>query len=149
GLPSILLIAPAVLLCLIPQMRNTLRRSRGIAIFAASVSLLSGFSFIAGAPLAADGTVSAQAAGQWIAANTGPDARLATTEIGALAFYADRPVIDLSGKLEQIPFDKYFFIHYAPDVVALKDGTDIPWKDVATTYDKKVIEGYAIYRRVV
>src|SRR5262249_20086665 len=106
----ILLIIPAILTCIIPDIRSQLTKYRALAALLASVAILTMIVFLNSDFSLLTIVQYPQAAGQWIAANTGPNATLATTESGALAFYADRPVIDLSGKLEQIPFDKYFFI---------------------------------------
>lgn len=58
-------------------------------------------------------------AGQWIAANTPPDATVATDRIGALALEARRPIYDLSGRLGGAPPDASFLARNAPDVVAV------------------------------
>ncbi len=95
-------------------------------------------------------TPSAVSAGQWIAANTGPQATLATASTGALALYADRPVIDLSGRIQPVQFDSTFFLRYAPDVVTLRDDTPVPWQWFKTTYAQTHTEGdAAVYQRVV
>ncbi len=93
---------------------------------------------------------SAEEIGKWIATNTGPEARLATAELGAQSYYAGRPVIDLSGKIQPIPFDRFFFLHYVPDVVVLADNTAVPWEPFATTYAKMFASGgETVYQRVV
>jgi hypothetical protein len=89
-------------------------------------------------------------AGLWLSAHTGPDATIATDEIGLLSFQAGRRVIDMSGKLQANPLDRFFVIRYAPDVVVLRDGVNLPWPGFATTYARMQQIGYlTIYQRVV
>jgi len=88
--------------------------------------------------------------GEWIAANTPAQSTLATVNIGALAYYAQRPVIDLSGKLQITPFDKDFFLRTAPDTIVLDESPSIVWAGFKTTYSRQYsVGGLAVYRRVV
>jgi hypothetical protein len=95
---------------------------------------------------------SAEAAGKWIAANSSPQETVATGDIGILAFYAARPVIDLSGKIQPVPvpFDSTFFLRFAPDMVVLKEGVVAPWQWFKTTYARVYTAGdRLVYHRVV
>ncbi len=117
-----------------------------LVVAAACTDLILGL-LLSGPSLA---TADAQAAGQWIAANTGPQALVATTDSGALAFYAERPIVDLSRKIQPVDFDSTFFLRYAPDVVALKAGTPVPWEGFKTTYAQVYAAGeQTVYQRVV
>jgi hypothetical protein len=91
------------------------------------------------------------ATGQWLAANSGPDATIASADIGAGAFYAGRTLIDTSRTLQPVAYDANFFLRYAPDVVVLRDTDPKPvWEHFATTY---VIvhkeDGQTVYQRVI
>src|SRR5258708_10326262 len=72
--------------------------------------------------------------GEWIAANTPAESTLATATSGALAYYAQRPVIDLSGKLQPTPFAKDFFLGTAPDTIVLDEPQSLVWGGFTTTY---------------
>ncbi|RMD72986.1 MAG: hypothetical protein D6823_14155 [Chloroflexi bacterium] len=41
-----------------------------------------------------------RAAGEWLAAHTPPDARVAALEIGIIGYYAQRPMVDIAGLLQ-------------------------------------------------
>jgi hypothetical protein len=89
-------------------------------------------------------------AGLWLGAHTGPDATIATDEIGLLGFEAGRRVIDMSGRLQANPVDRFFVIRNAPDVVVLREGLSMPWPGFATTYARmEQIGNLTIYQRVV
>jgi hypothetical protein len=90
----------------------------------------------------------ATAAGAWIAANTSPQATLATTQLGALAYAANRPVT-LGGN-PPTTWDRAFFVQHAPAVVALPTGTLPAWADFATTYARTFsVGGIEVYQPVV
>jgi hypothetical protein len=93
-----------------------------------------------------------KAIGEWIAANTPPTSTVATSDIGALAFYANRPVLDLSGQISPQPtaLDADFFLGFAPDVIVLREGTEVPWPNFATTYTQVYEQGdQVVYRPIV
>jgi hypothetical protein len=90
--------------------------------------------------------------GEWIAANTPPTATVATSDIGTLAFYANRPVVDLSGKISPQPtaLNADFFLQFGPDVIVLRGGAEVPWPNFATTYTQAYEQGdQAVYRPIV
>ncbi len=91
------------------------------------------------------------ATGQWLAANSGPDATIASADIGAGSFYAGRTLIDTSRTLQPIAYDASFFLRYAPDVVVRRDTDPKPtWEHFATTYAVVHKEdGQTVYQRVV
>ncbi|MEP7287255.1 MAG: hypothetical protein ABI947_15985 [Chloroflexota bacterium] len=93
--------------------------------------------------------------GNWIISNTPESDTVATREIGAvMSFYAKRPVIDLSGRLQPIAFDRDFFLKYAPDTVVLDKDKPVLWEPFKTTYAKiepkeySLASPFVIYRRV-
>jgi hypothetical protein len=96
-----------------------------------------------------------KAMGEWIATNTPQTAVVATYDIGALAYYANRPIIDLSGKIQPHPeaLDADFFLQFAPDVLVLREGTEVSWSNFATTYSQAnvyaAIGDQVVYRTVV
>lgn len=95
-------------------------------------------------------TANGHSLGTWIATHTSPETTVATADIGSLAYYADRPLIDLSGKLQSNPFDKDFFLRSAPDVIVLEENTQVPWQGFKTTYAPVYsISGETVYQRVV
>ncbi len=117
-----------------------------IVVIAAAIDLI--LNLILPNPSAVES--SNQALGQWIAAHTSAEATLATSDIGALSYYADRPLIDLSGRLQSNPFDKDFFLRSAPDVIVLNDNTQVPWEGFKTTYARAYsLDGQTVYQRVV
>lgn len=62
--------------------------------------------------------------GRWLAANTPPDAQVAATEIGYLAVYSDRPIVDAHGLIHSGVADDleagrawWWFPRFRPEVV--------------------------------
>jgi len=102
------------------------------------------------APVSPRVAASSEALGKWFLTNATPEVTIATTEIGALAFYAERSIADLSGKLRQSPFDTAFFARYAPDFFVLRNGTAVPEKPFKTSYAAvQSAEERTIFARVV
>lgn len=75
-----------------------------------------------------------QAAGEWLRANTPPDARVGTLEVGIIGYYAQRPMLDFAGLLQPpvaqqlSPASSYdaaavwAFQRYRPRYLVLQDG---------------------------
>ncbi len=142
GLPITAVIVPG-LIALATQLPW---RPRLVLMAAACIDLALGVIAPASPPV----LPASEALGKWFLANSTPEVTIATREIGALAFYADRSVADLSGKLQQNTFDTAFFAHYAPDFVVLREGMTAPEKPFKTSYASvQTAEGRTIFARVV